>query len=319
MQILDRIEDFQKEIGEYVITIGNFDGVHRGHQTVLKKVKSLAEPDKKSIVITFSNHPSEILRPEQTTPLLCSLSHRIQLIEQSKIDFLICIPFTKQFAKQSAESFIEKLKTHIPFSHMVLGYDATIGNHRRGNRNNLKQIAMEWGFEITYVEEYRYEGHPVSSTRIREAVKLGDFSTVESLLNRPYSIKSKVIKGANLGKNIGFPTANLNVDGICLPPLGVYAVDVVKNGAKVPGIANLGVAPTIRSDGAPLLEVHLFGDPEQDFYEETLEVVFKEFIREERKFVDVESLKEQISSDILYAKAECIEETKENKNPRIPV
>jgi riboflavin kinase / FMN adenylyltransferase len=301
MQLIERLEDFTQPRHPLILTIGNFDGMHRGHCAVLKRAQHFAGKEGETVVLTFRNHPSEVLRPDQPTRLLCTLSHRIILLEKFGVNRILLLTFTKYLAKHSAASFIEHLRQFIPFSHLVLGHDSTLGRDRQGNRATMQELGDAWGFHVYYQDEYRFEGQPVSSTRIREALQQGDFNRVEQLLDRPYSIYASVSIGEGIGKQIGFPTANLEISELCLPPSGVYAVEVIKNSKSMEGIANLGVAPTIKTRSQPILEVHLF-DQEQNLYGEPLEVIFKKFIRPEQKFDSLEELCHQIKGDIDSAK-----------------
>lgn len=299
MHIYEKLEDnfHRNQKNPIVLTIGNFDGMHRGHRAVLKKAKLLAGQEGQVIVLTFRNHPSEVLRPEQPVQLLCSLSHKLLLLEQFGIESTILLPFTRYLAEHSARSFVEQVRQFLPFSDLVLGFDATLGRDRQGDRSTMLALGMEWGFNVHYLEEYRYEGKAVSSTRVREALKQGDLEQVGELLDRPYSIYGSVMTGAGKGKILGFPTANIEVAGLCLPPLGVYAVNILYHSELLQGIANLGTAPTVRKDGNPVLEVHLF-DHAQDLVGQKLEVIFKKFIRPEKKFDNIDELKQQIRMDI---------------------
>ncbi len=301
MQVLERLEDFSQPSHPLVLTIGNFDGMHRGHCAVLKRAQELAGKEGEIIVLTFRNHPSEVLRPEHPTQLLCTLAHKLHLLQRFGVRKVLLLSFTRHLAQHSAASFIKQIRQFIPFSYLVLGHDATLGRDRQGNRATMQELGDQWGFNVFYQDEYRFEGHPVSSTRIREAVQRGDFDQVEQLLDRPYSIYAPVSQGEGKGKLIGFPTANLDVTGLCLPPFGVYTVAVLQNSHSMPGIANIGVAPTLRMDTPPLLEVHLF-DQEQDLYGQYLEVIFKQFLRPEQKFQNMEQLHQQIKRDIELAK-----------------
>lgn len=302
MPIIEKLEDFTHSRQPLVLTIGNFDGMHRGHATVLKRAQALAGEEGEVIVLTFRNHPSEVLRPEQQTKLLSTLPHKLRLLQQFGIDNILLLPFTRYLAQHSARSFVENLRQFIPFSHLVLGHDATLGRDRQGDRMIMQSLGMDWGFHVHYLEEYRYEGKPVSSTRIREMLQLGDLLQVEELLNRPYSIYGPVISGNGKGKELGYPTANIDVSGLCLPPFGVYAIEVLHDSKKIQGIANLGIAPTIREDGKPILEVHLF-ENNQEWSELCLEVIFKGFIRSEKKFHNVDELRDQIRQDIELVKS----------------
>ncbi len=301
MQVLERLEDFKDPRHPLILTIGNFDGMHRGHCAVLKRAQALLGDEGEIVVLTFRNHPSEVLRPEQPTRLLCSLPHKIHLLQQFGVHRVLLLPFTRYLAQHSAASFIEHIRQFIPFTSLVLGHDATLGRDRQGNRATMQDIGEQWGFHVFYQEEYRFEGQPVSSTRIREALQKGDFEQVELLLDRPYSIYATVSHGEGKGKPLGFPTANLDVTGLCLPPFGVYAVEVLYESRWLQGVANLGIAPTIRTDQVPILEVHLF-DFDQELYGQQLEVVFKKFIRPEQKFHHVKEMQQQIRQDIEVAK-----------------
>lgn len=301
MQVFEHIEDFAHSRQPLVLTIGNFDGMHRGHCAVLQRAQGLAGKEGQIVVLTFRNHPSEVLRPEQAIRLLCTLPHKLKLLQEYGVEQVLLLTFTPQLAHRSAASFIEHIRQFIPFSHLVLGYDATLGRDRKGNQPVMQELGDQWGFDVFYLDEYRFEGQPVSSTRIREALQKGDFDQVEQLLDRPYSIYGRVSKGNGKGAELGFPTANIEVSGLCLPPFGVYAIEVLKNSHLIQGIANLGIAPTIRTEDTPILEVHLF-DYVQNLYDHDIDVIFKQFIRPEKKFHSVEELRQQIKQDVALAK-----------------
>jgi riboflavin kinase/FMN adenylyltransferase len=271
MQILNQFEDFKDENKPIVLTIGNFDGVHRGHLSVIRRLQEIASDKSQSIVITFSNHPSEILRPQHPIQLLCSLPHRLKLIEKCGINTLILIPFTKHLAQHSAASFVERLRQSIPFTHLILGHDATLGRDRQGNRTVMKDLGQDWGFEVHYLEEYRFEGHPVSSSRIRELLQTGNLERVESLLGRPYSIYSRVVEHGS--------TINLEIKGLCLPPFGVYSVQVKFKDALFAAIANLNLVPIFGQNPQPKLEVQLL-DPPQNFHGQEIEVIFQQVMQQ---------------------------------------
>lgn len=211
----EQIKDYPHDKTPVVLTIGNFDGVHRGHQTVFRRVKELAQGKARTMALTFSNHPSEILRPTDTIPMLCTLPHRIRLIEAEGIDVLMLLRFDRQLAKHSARDFIERLRQQIPLSHLVLGHDATLGRDRQGNKQVMKSLADDWGFQVHYLDEYRFEGHPISSTLIRDCLLRGDLERVEILLGRPFSIYTTRVPGSAL---------EWEVDNLCLPPAGKYPV-----------------------------------------------------------------------------------------------
>lgn len=284
------------------ITIGNFDGLHTGHQFVLKRLSEISHQNQiPSVVISFKNHPAEILRPERPICKICTNEQKIKIFEKKGIDTLILLPFTKELSELSVEEFISNLQKNIPFSHLILGWDATLGKNRHGNKEIVKDIAKKQNFQVEYLEQYKIDQTSVSSSAIRACIQEGNLQEAERLLGRPFSIYSAVLKGEGRGKKIGFPTANMDVKGLCLPPLGVYAVKAIINDIPFKGIANLGLAPTVRKDTHPTLEVHIF-DFNQNLYNQTIEVIFSTFLRPEKKFNSLDELKAQIARDIQIAR-----------------
>lgn len=272
MQILENIEEFTPLREPLVLTIGNFDGMHRGHAALLKKVKDLTGPEGQSIVLTFRNHPSEILQPDKPACLLCALPHKLRLLQGFKIDHIILLTFSPLLAKQNAASFIERIRQSIPFTHLVLGHDATLGRDKQGDRAVMLELADLWGFTIYYLDEFRYEGKGVSSSRIREALQQGDLHLVETLLNRPYSIYAPVIP-QNIEENRRHAKILLDVSGLCLPPIGSYAVQVLKEEVRLEGTATLTPSPASSTNGKILFEVQL-QEKDQKIEDSSLEVVF---------------------------------------------
>lgn len=304
MKLLNQLTDYKKNKDykdSVVLTIGNFDGVHRGHLAVLDRVKHLAKKNGETVVLTFSNHPSQILRPEKNLQLICSPLHKLKLLEEQNINTVISIEFSRELANRSAASFIEQVHESLSFSHLVLGHDATLGKDRHGDRAIIQELGVEWNFNVHYLDEYCVDGVPVSSTRIRNLLNCGNLENVNLLLDRPYSIYGRVNEGLGKGKEIGFPTANLDVSELCLPPLGVYEVQVKYQSRLEQGIANLGIAPTVKNDSKPVLEVHLFNLTE-NLYGQYVEVIFSKFIRPEQKFNNIQELREQILKDIQKCK-----------------
>jgi riboflavin kinase/FMN adenylyltransferase len=302
MKILKSVEAYKPNEKPIVLSLGFFDGVHLGHQQVFRKVNEYKEKIQgKSVVLTFENHPSTILRPDQPIELICSLDHRLSLISDQNIDLLILLKFTREFSQQSAETFLQKLHSRIPFSHFVLGYDATLGKDRHGNPETIRRLQKELSFTLDYVSELKLDNEPVSSTRIRKLIKSGELQEVEKLLGRKYSIYSHVIQGQGLGTKMGFPTANLNIEGLSTPPYGVYAVQVICGDTTINGVANLGLAPTMKRNSPPQLEVFMF-DFYKDLYGKSLEVIFFDYLRPEQQFPDMDALKKQISLDVKKAK-----------------
>lgn len=286
------------------ITIGNFDGVHHGHVSVLNRLKKIAKQHHLTpTALTFSNHPSTVFKPDNPTPALCTLPHKLKLLKDQGVSNLLVYPFTREFSEQSPEEFLNTLMQTTPFSHLILGHDAAIGKARQGNREIVERLAEKLQFTVEYQPIYKTADEvPVSSSLIRRHLKEGDLQLVEQFLGRKFSIYQKITSGKGLGKETGFPTANLSVEGLCLPPLGVYAVEFVQKGRKYSAIANLGFAPTLKQENTPLLEVHVL-DPIDQFQNSEVEVIFHQFIRPEQKFVDLNALQQQIAKDIEQVKA----------------
>jgi riboflavin kinase / FMN adenylyltransferase len=302
MKLFHTLEECKEIRDPVALTIGSFDGVHRGHQAILHRVRQVAaEQQGKAAVMTFENHPVTVLHPAQPMPFLCTLAHRINLLEQEKIDILMMLPFTKELSEQSAETFLKNVRINLPFHSLILGSDAVLGKDRQGDPRVIQDLAKTLGFQVEYLPNYSWEGMRVSSSKIRELIKEGALVEAEKLLGRKFSIVSRVTTGAGQGKKIGFPTANIDIEGLCLPPLGVYAVQVIYKGNILPGVANLGIAPTVRRDNKPVLEVHLF-DFQEDFYGQPVEIIFIAYIRPEKKFENITQLTTQIAKDIQEAK-----------------
>lgn len=283
------------------VTIGNFDGVHRGHRALLAQARSCVGPFGSVVAVTFRNHPSHVLRPSSPTLLLNTLAHRFTLLESAGVDCTLLLPFNAEMAAQTAEGFIQRLHAACPFSHFIMGYDAALGRGREGNRAAMQEIAHAIGFQLDYHPGVIHHGLPISSSHLRLLLQQGAIADMAPLLGRPYSIGGIVIPGAGRGTPLGFPTANVDVTGLVLPPYGVYAVEVVWNTHHFWGVANIGTAPTLSSDRPPLLEVHLL-EFTGNLYGAYIEVVFHRFIRSERSFPHLAALKEQISSDVEEAK-----------------
>lgn len=298
MKILNHIHEISCGDKPAVFTIGNFDGLHLGHQALISRLITKARKrEGLSYLLTFQNHPSTILKPSFKVLNLITSEHKIKLLEELGVDNLILIPFTVEFSEQTAQLFLENFHHHLKFTDLILGYDAVVGKARQGDRSTLEEIAKKLNFQVEYLSPIYIEGTPVSSSQIRKMLQEGNLKEAEKLLGRPYSIYTEVIFGNSQGQRIGFPTANLKVDGLCLPPLGVYAVKVRFEGQEIIGAANLGIAPSLRNDGTPLLEVHLL-DNSSNLYGKKIEVIFQKFLRKEIKFESLTALKAQIAKDV---------------------
>lgn len=293
MKTIYRLEDFVPANGPISLTIGNFDGVHIGHQAILAALSG------QKVVFSFSNHPVEVLK-NRSCPRLTTTSHRLSLLEKLGVDTTILVPFTEAFSRQSAEEFLLSLRAAVPFSHLVLGHDAVIGHGRQGDSRHLRDLAAKMDFHLDYLQPVIFLDETVSSSRARKLIREGVFEEAGAILGRPYSIRTIVEPGEQQGRLLGFPTANLKVHSLCLPPLGVYIVQADISGNRHMGVANLGQAPTLHADRPPLLEVHLI-DCEEELYGIEIEIFFLEFLRHERRFESIEALKKQIQQDVRSA------------------
>ncbi len=281
-----------------VLTIGTFDGVHLGHQQVLKKLIAASHArGMPSVAVSFVNHPKGLLRPDRAVESLGTHAQKIRWLGDLGLDVLVALTFTKELQHKSAELFLSELKEAFHFAHIVLGHDAQFGEGRRGNPEFVAAHAEEMEYTFEYLDAFKWHDLVVSSTEIRKAIRSGDLATAAELLGRPYSIAGEVVTGDGRGKEIGYPTANVDVIGRCLPPHGVYAVTATVDGATHGGIANLGRSPTLKQRDEPLLEVHLL-DYSGSLYGKELEVEFHHFIRDEKQFADSSALKAQIAQDL---------------------
>ena len=290
---LDKIR-FQKTC----VAIGIFDGVHRGHQYLLKAMLSKAT-HAKSVVITFFPHPVHVLRPDLQLGYLVSLQHRLKLLEALGVDACIVINFTKKFARIEPQAFIrDTLVKRLGAKAIFVGEDFHFGRNRAGDVKLFEQLAPKYGYEMHGMPALMAGGTPISSTRIRKLVTTGKLSATEKLLGRPFSMLGQVIKGSGRGKELGFPTANVAYESSILPPNGVYAVRVFWKNKILKGAANLGLRPSFREINPHVhLEVYIL-DFKQDFYGQSLEVQFIKKIRSEKKFASSQALIRQIKTDV---------------------
>jgi len=312
MQIFRRVEDITLPFTNACVTIGNFDGVHFGHQqlfrTVVQKARAIHG---KSVAITFDPHPLQVLLPGGIK-LISTCEQKVELIEMSGIDVLLIIPFTQDFAKTSAEDFVsELLVRRLGVKELVVGYDYAFGKGRSGNIDFLQRQGDLFGFPVTVVDAYYIDKQLVSSTRIRELVREGDMNGARELLGRNYQIRGVVQVGKQRGgKVIGFPTANLKFnDEDLVPKHGVYITEVICRGRGYGGILNIGYNPTFGEDQL-VAETHIF-DFNEDIYGQPIKVNLLKFLRSERKFSSAKELAEQIGKDVLLAKTLLAAQQKE--------
>lgn len=252
-------------------------------------------------VVTFKNHPSEVLRPNHPIHLLSSPEHKQKLLEKQKVDFVLALPFTEETSKLSAEAFLSTLHEKLPFRTLILGFNALLGNDRLGNVPELHRIGKTHNFTVEHVNPFLIDNAPVSSSRIRAKVQTGELEDVEQLLGRKYSVYGKVENKTLKENATGYRTASLSMKNVLCPLFGVYAVTITSDDFQCKGVANLGFAPTYRHDHHPLLEVLPFHDPEQ-LQGCWIEVQFDLYLRPEQVFATMDELKQQIAQDIEQAK-----------------
>ena len=313
MEIYNSLKDITSPFADSFVTIGNFDGVHLGHQKLFSEVVSRAyQKQGISIVITFDPHPLQVMRPEIGIKLISTYEQKVEMIELAGIDILVVIPFTRDFAATSAETFVDEvlIKT-IRVRELVVGYDYAFGKGRQGNIEFLKEKGRLRGFPVTVVEPYYVDDMLVSSSKIRELVSQGRMMDVKKLLGRNYQIRGTVQEGKKRGGPVvGFKTANLNLseEDLC-PRHGVYVTQVVHEGKCYGGVLNIGYNPTF-GENRLSAETHIF-DFNQDIYGKKIKINLLKHLREEKKFSGPEELAEQIQQDIRQAKEILVEAQKE--------
>ena len=305
MPILTAATELRARPRKVCVAIGVFDGVHLGHQQVIRQTLGDArQHEGVPVVITFDRHPNAVVAPDRVPPMLHSLPQKLRAIESLGIANTLLIRFDRAFSEQTGEQFIRSLARDFGHLHSVcVGSEFTFGHKRSGNVALLKQLGAELKFIVHGLAAVSLDGEPVSSTRIREAVRTGDLDSASQMLGREYSIAGSVIRGDQLGRKLGFPTANLDVAGLILPPNGVYAVHARVAGREHRGALNLGFRPTLASPTPRLqCEVHLL-DFAEEIYGEDLELTFATKLRDEQKFPDLAALQSQIHRDLAAARA----------------
>lgn len=289
-----------------VVTIGTFDGVHLGHREVISKLQKIsARTSGESVVFTFYPHPRIIVAPQENSlRLLTSQEEKIDLLQKIGIDHLVIYPFTEEFSKLSYDEFVKDIlveKMHL--NYLVIGYDHKFGQDREGDFMSLKKLSRQYGFEVERTDELLMDDNEVSSTKIRKALDEGDIQKANQYLGYQYILNGRVIEGKQLGRKLGFPTANIETYDIykLVPRDGVYAVTVELNGLLYKGMLNVGVRPTVNYNADNRsIEVHLF-DFDGDIYHADITLHFVEKIRNEQKFSGLDELREQLLKDKLSA------------------
>lgn len=286
-----------------VLTIGNFDGVHLGHQSILKRVKAKAdELGIPAVAMVFEPQPKEYFDISGAPARLSTLAEKVELFKAQGLDALACMAFNDRFRSLSAQQFVEQvLVKGLNVKALIIGDDFRFGSDRTGDFVYLQNAGQEYGFSLEDTQTVEEDGQRVSSTFVREALAKGDLKAAESLLGREFSISGRIAHGQKLGRTLGVPTANVILKRHTTPLVGVFAVEVITQSGTYNGVANIGMRPTVGTL-KPILEPHLF-DFNGDLYGQRLQVVFKHKIRDEKRFNGIEELKAAIYQDIEMAKA----------------
>lgn len=302
MELIRGLHNLRDKHRGCVATIGNFDGVHLGHQKVLDQVKSKAsELGLPSVVIIFEPQPREFFAGSDAPPRLTRFDEKVRLLRDEGIDRVLCLTFNARLRSMSAQAFVDELLLNgLNVRHFVVGDDFRFGCDRTGDYAMLEAAGKTHGFTVEHTHTYEIQDQRVSSTRLRETLMRGDFELAETLLGRPYCVTGRVQHGNKIGRQLGVPTANVRMHRFRCPLQGVYTVLARFNGHEVQGISNVGVRPTVNGR-LPVLEVHLFGWQEE-IYGQLMQVEFLHFLRPEKRFEGLEALKTQIFLDIETAR-----------------
>ncbi len=300
MKIIHAANELKAAGRKVCLAVGFFDGVHLGHQQIIRQTIAAArQHDALALVLSFDRHPNTVVAPGRVPPLIYSLPQKLRAIESLGADTLLLIHFDEKFSRQTGEEFIRTLARDVGrIQSLCVGADFVFGHKRSGNVPLLKKLGGEIGFMVHGMAAVSLDGQIVSSTRIRETVRAGDLDAASQMLGRPYAISGRVIKGERLGQKLGFPTANLDVTDLALPPNGVYAGLANFKGKAYRAALNIGFRPTVASS-AQLVHVEAYLlNFNAEIYGEELEVEMGEKLRQERKFASSTELREQIAHDV---------------------
>lgn len=287
------------ELNGPIVTLGTYDGVHLGHQKIIHQlVKKAQEKGKDSLLVTFDPHPRKALGLGEIF-LLSTLNEKIELLNQTGLDYLLVLPFTQSFSEQTASEFVHDfLIKSLDISEIILGYDHRFGKNREGNVDLLKSLLGEYNKTVTEIPAQSLHEITISSTKIRTALGLGEIDIANQRLGYEYSIGGKIVLGKQLGRTLGYPTANIQLEDSSklIPEHGVYAVTCILEGSRFNGMMNIGTKPTLQEGDKTTLEVHIF-DFSSDIYQETVRIIFHHRIRAEQKFENLDALKNQLKQD----------------------
>ncbi|HXQ98782.1 MAG TPA: bifunctional riboflavin kinase/FAD synthetase [Pseudomonas sp.] len=304
MQLVRGLHNLRPQHRGCVATIGNFDGVHRGHQAILARLRERAvELGLPSCVVIFEPQPREFFSPETAPARLARLRDKLDLLAAEGVDLVLCLPFNQRLSKLSAAEFVDTvLIDGLGVKHLEVGDDFRFGCDRIGDFDFLQKVGADKGFTVEAAQTVEIDGVRVSSTKVRNALAAGDFTLAADLLGRPFEISGRVLHGQKLARQLGTPTANVQLKRRRVPLTGVYLVSAKIDDKVWPGVANIGVRPTVAGDGRPHLEIHLL-DFAGDIYGRRLTVVFHQKLREEQRFASLEALKTAIDADVAAARA----------------
>jgi riboflavin kinase/FMN adenylyltransferase len=307
MKILNNLSEIDTVFGHHPdigLTIGNFDGVHIGHRQLLEKIRKDCIAKKlKFTLVTFVPHPQKILRPEKSHLLINSYEDRRKLLKDMGVDILIELQFTRDFSTLKGEDFLEEYLLSYPtLKVFYLGYDFAFGANKEGTHELVRSLCLPKGIEVDIQPKFEFRGDIVSSSLIREKLKSGNITELETILNRPFHISGVVVKGEGRGKKIGFPTANIQIaSDLIIPQKGVYVTKTSYKEMVYQSVTNIGNNPTFKDTELIHIETNLF-DFNNDIYGEVLHIEFLQKIRDEKKFSTVNDLIEQIKKDVNSAK-----------------
>jgi riboflavin kinase/FMN adenylyltransferase len=308
MEIILGLDQLKRPFHHPVVTLGNFDGVHLGHQRIFKRIREEASRiHGEAIVITFNPHPLKVLSPERCPPLLTPFRKKMMLIGLSEIETVLCIEFSLPFAELSPSDFFKQILVEkVKARKVIVGYNYHFGKRQSGNIETLKELAASFQMEVEVIEPLKMGQTIVSSSRIRELIKHGEVAEASKYLGRDYLVTGKVIEGFKRGHGLGFPTANLELSEELYPQGGVYAAEVVWKNQRLRGLVNIGTNPTFspgrEAKSSPLsLEVHILNF-DREIYGEEIQIHFKQRIRDEIRFKSPSQLIDQIKKDVQWAK-----------------
>ena len=285
-----------------VLALGNFDGLHRGHQKIIERVRrSAADRGGVGVVLTFDPHPPRVVRPDKAPPLLMTMPQKLAAIQRAGAHGVAVVRFTPELSRFTPEAFVRTvLVDWLRVAEVWVGADFLFGHERAGTFSILRSLGGRYGFRTEKIDPVRYKEFVVSSTRIRRLVSEGRVDEAGALLGHHFAIEGVVVAGARRGRELGFPTANLSTDNELVPPSGVYATTAELDGTCWPAITNVGVRPTFEAAGAVTIETHVLGF-DADIYGARLSLNFIQRLRDERRFADVDALREQIETDVRRA------------------